>query len=289
MPSPDSRSGSMPELVESELADLDRDSVVEQVPFDGGRMRWRRLGRGKPLVLLHGGHGSGMHWVRNARALAARFQVLLPDMPGYGGSDVPREPTLASLVDATLQSLDALVGAGAPILLGGFSFGGLVAATLAARRDAVERLALLGPAGHGGARRPVGALRNWHDAHARGDDAALADAMRHNLAIHMLHDPARVDALALRVHTDACLQTRFRSRPISLAGGLREALAAFHGPLLLVWGEHDVTVVPDAAAQALCAARADCHAVVVPEAGHWVQYEAADAVDAMLLEWFGSR
>ena len=41
---------------------------------------------------------------------------------------------------------------------------------------------------------------------------ALAGVMRHNLAAHMLHDPARIDALAVQVHTAACLNTRFYSK-----------------------------------------------------------------------------
>ncbi|MGT2492391.1 alpha/beta fold hydrolase [Cupriavidus basilensis] len=37
----------------------------------GCRVVWRRFGEGRPVILLHGGHGSWLHWVRNIEALAA--------------------------------------------------------------------------------------------------------------------------------------------------------------------------------------------------------------------------
>ncbi len=251
----------------------------------GRQVVWRELGSGPPLVLLHGGHGSWLHWARNIEALAARFTVLLPDMPGYGDSDAPAEPTLASLVGLLQATLDQVLGVTTPIGLVGFSFGGLVAATLAVQRGRIQRMALLGPGGHGGPRRPAGALVSWRAAKESGDDEALAQVMRHNLGLHMLHAPASIDTQALRIHTDACLSTRFYSKAISHAGGLAAALKLYPGPLLLSWGEHDVTAVPDQAALALREGRADCTTHIVPGGGHWVQYERAAAVNEMLLEW----
>jgi pimeloyl-ACP methyl ester carboxylesterase len=257
------------------------------VGFDGGRVAWRGFGGGPPLVLLHGGHGSWLHWVRNVEALAGRFTVWVPDLPGYGDSDEPMEPTLAALVDATLDTLDTLVGRDTPIALAGFSFGGLVAAQLAACRGSVRHLALLGPAGHGGTRRPRGDLRPWRQAWQQGDTDTLAEVMRHNLAVHMLHGDAAIDALALRVHTEACVRTHFHSREISRAGGLADALDRRRGPLLLAWGEHDVTAVPAQVGRTLTTGRQDSQARIVSGAGHWVQYERADDINRLLLDWLG--
>jgi pimeloyl-ACP methyl ester carboxylesterase len=248
-------------------------------------MVWRRFGEGPPLVLLHGGHGNWLHWARNIDALAARFELWLPDLPAYGESATPPEPTLEVLLAATQDSLDALVGKGTPIALAGFSFGGLVATQLALRRGRITRMALLGPGGHGGARRPRGELRSWRDAYAQKDVDGLREVMRHNLLMHMLAGQD-VDALALEIHTRACLQTRFRSKPISRAGGLNDALIRFEEPLLLIWGEHDITATPTELAHALVTACRNARAEIVPGAGHWVQYQAAAHVDSLLLGWF---
>ena len=264
---------------------LDARGRHQLVAHGGCRVAWHAFGDGPPLVLLHGGHGSWLHWVRNIEPLAERFTVWVPDLPGYGKSGAPPADTLDALVDTTCVTLDAVVGADRAIDLAGFSFGGLVAAHIAGRRGNIARLALLGPAGHGTTRRPRSTLRNWRRAADTGDTAALAEAMRHNLAAHMLHDPAAIDALALHIHTDACLRTRFHSKRVGLAGGLWEALDRQHGRLLVAWGEHDVTTTPVDADGLLAQRQPACSTYVIPGAGHWVQYERADAINRLLLGW----
>lgn len=267
------------------LTRLDATAHLERVPFDGGgRMAWRRFGsEGPPLVLLHGGHGAWLHWARNIEALAVRYTVWVPDLPGYGDSDTPQGTSIDALVDATLQCLDAVAGRGTALRLAGFSFGSVVSAHLAARRGGVSHLALLGPAGHGGPRRPRGELRAWRELTPHSE--AFEAVMRHNLLMHMLHDPAAIDAAALRIHGEACLHTRFHSKSIARSTAMPQLLDRHAGELLLAWGEHDVTLEPAFAADALGKGRARCRIHGEPDAGHWVQYEAAEAVNRLLLDW----
>ncbi|MBU6272714.1 MAG: alpha/beta fold hydrolase [Betaproteobacteria bacterium] len=259
---------------------------IRDLPLGAGQLRWRGFGEGPPLVLLHGGHGNWLHWARNIDALALRHAVWVADMPGYGDSAEPVEPAaMGSLVEGMAQSIEALLGADQPFDLAGFSFGGLVAAHLAAGRLAVRRLILLGPAGHAGARRPKGEMLAWRRALADPDPQALTAVMRHNLAMQMLHQPEAIDPLALAVHTRACLATRFRSREISRGGGLPQLLAQCRAPLRLLWGEHDVTCDPVRLSESLGAQASDRQARVLPGVGHWVQYEAAEAVNRQLRAW----
>ena len=274
---------------ETERVDaLTAQARTEHVAGSGGRVCWRGFGSGSPVVLVHGGHGSWLHWVRNIEALAARYTVWVVDLPGFGDSDAPAGEGLASLLEPTLSTLDALIGPDTPLQLVGFSFGGLVAAHMAAQRPHVQRLALLGTGGHQGQRRPKGELVNWKPAWRAGDAVAVEQAMRHNLAMHMLSVAADdIDPLALRIHTEACVRTRFRSKEISRSGGLADTLAAYAGPVLLAWGEHDVTAEPAAIAATLSSALPGAMTRVVGGAGHWVQYERADEVNPMLLAWLG--
>lgn len=278
------------ELAQTLIARLASQARREFVEWEGRRMCWRGFGAGRPVVLVHGGHGSWLHWLRNIEALASHYAVWVPELPGYGDSEEPAPGGgLPSLLGPTIATLNELVGADTPIDLVGFSFGGLVSAHLAAQRPRVRRLALLGPAGHQGRRRPRGELRSWKDAAQSADPAALDAVMRHNLAVHMLHAAAEdIDPQAVRIHTDACLHTRFRSKEISRGGGLAEALAQRRGPSLLAWGEHDVTAEPEKIARVLSGRVPDCRSRLIEGAGHWVQYECADDINRLLLAWLSA-
>ena len=261
-----------------------------EVEHDGVRMRWRRFGDDTtrpPLVLLHGGHGSWMHWLRNVETLAAAHTLWLPDMPGFNDSGTPPEPQEGQsaqdqLLDLMEASLDTLLGARAEIDLGGFSFGGLIAAKLGARRAHIRRLALLGSGGHGTVRRMTVEMINWRAAEDRDEERA---ALLHNLAALMLHDTKAIDAMAFAIHDISCHGTRFRSKEISLAGGLQAALETMGGPQLLVWGEFDVTADARPLVAQLVSGHPQREGAVVDGAGHWVQFERADEVNALLRKF----
>lgn len=251
----------------------------------GAVLHWREWGQGQPLVLLHGGHGSWMHWVRNIAALAQHYRVLVPDLPGFGESgDLDLPPHDPQRLEILLQALSDSLAQLAPqevVHLAGFSFGGAVAGMLASRMDCVQRLVLLGTAGHGGARRDTEPARNWRQA----DPLEREAAWRQNLAAFMLSGEAAVDAMALHIHRYSCEATRFRSKALSRSDLLSAALQGYDKPILLVWGEADVTAIPLDAAERLQQGRTERDWTIVPRAGHWVQYESAQAVNTLMLRW----
>jgi pimeloyl-ACP methyl ester carboxylesterase len=90
-----------------------------------------------------------MHWARNILPLAERFKVIVPDLPGYGGSDLPPgeidAKRLGAIVVAGLEQLEAESEA---VAFAGFSFGGVMAGHIAARMaPRVRRLIPLGAGG----------------------------------------------------------------------------------------------------------------------------------------------
>ena len=270
------------------IEDLSQRARLESVRDRDGRVTWRCFGAGAPLLLLHGGHGSWLHWVRNIDALCdAGRSVWVPDMPGFADSDAlpgdARAPDrLERLVGVLDRCLDRLLGASTPIDVAGFSFGGLVAASLAAGRPGVRRLALLGPAGHRTARRPRAPLQEWRLA----SRPAMLAALRHNLEAHMIADPQQVDAVAMAVHEAACLRTRFRSKELSLSRSLVDAMGAVNLPMLTIFGEHDVTATPVDAMVLLTQLGPQSQCEIEPGAGHWVQFERATQVNRRLSAWF---
>jgi pimeloyl-ACP methyl ester carboxylesterase len=266
------------EVIQSLAARADR----RMLSHAGVRVCWRGFGSGEPLVLVHGGHGSWLHWVRNIEALARKNAVWVPDLPGFGDSDAPSDPaSLDMLLDTLLGTAQQIFGDDTPVDLVGFSFGGVVAAEWAARYRGVRRLALLGPTGHKGRRRERAPLVNWRRSTDEG--TMLAD-LRQNLEAMMLFHPS--DALALQVHRHSCVMTRFRSKSLSQSKGvLVDALDRFGGPVSMLWGAEDATGVASEVGPLLCEGHPERHWRSLPGVGHWVQYEAPEQTNAFLEEW----
>lgn len=261
----------------------DQRATQHVLELAGCQTRWRVWGSGTPLVLIHGGHGSWMHWIRNIEQLSAQFRVLVPDLPGFGdSSDFAVAPHAPQRLELLLESLrlgvEQLVPEG-PLHLAGFSFGGAVAGMLAPRLPRLQRLALLGCAGHGGTRRDMATLHDWRACTGDERRAALVQ----NVEAFMLSCPA--DALALQVHAHSCERTRFRSKGISRGTLLLDALQNFERPVLMVWGEDDVTALPTEAAQKLTQNKSTRDWTIIAGAGHWVQYERPDAINTLLASW----
>jgi pimeloyl-ACP methyl ester carboxylesterase len=113
----------------------------------GTRIRYLASGSGPPIVLVHGLGGAAANWRLVAPELAAHHRVLVPDLPGHGGS-APLGG--ASSLDPFAESLLALASAedAAPAPWVGHSLGGLVALRAAALRpEAVTGIVLAAAAG----------------------------------------------------------------------------------------------------------------------------------------------
>jgi len=59
------------------------------IDTNAGRIFARAGGNGPPLLLLHGYPQTHVMWHRMAAALAQQFTLIIPDLPGYGSSDMP--------------------------------------------------------------------------------------------------------------------------------------------------------------------------------------------------------
>ena len=265
---------------------------TQLIPYRDGFVAWHEFGgpvpNQLPLILLHGGHGSWEHWARNIDGLAEHFHVFVPDMPGFGQSSFFDGQFQSGMMEPMIATMNALFGENQLVNIAGFSFGGFVAAHLANQRKHISKLALLGSAGHGGPRRPRGELLAWKEIHTSGDTQKLNEVMRENLYQQMISTYERVDSEAIRIHRDACIATRFKSKPIARPGGLAEQLEQYSGPALLIWGEHDITCTPDYLIEKLVSGRANRAKELIIDAGHWVQYEKPDQINATLIQWFES-
>jgi pimeloyl-ACP methyl ester carboxylesterase len=109
----------------------------------GARLRYLVAGEGEPLLLVHGLGGSAANWLALAPLLLSGRQVIVPELPGHGGSDpLAAAASLTAYADRLAGLLDA------PAAVVGHSLGGAIALRLAIRRpELLSALVLAGAAG----------------------------------------------------------------------------------------------------------------------------------------------
>lgn len=261
-------------------------------PCGNGDVVWHRWGpaAGAPVVLLHGGSGSWTHWLRNIAPLAAAgHAVWVPDMPGFGDSAAPPDGEDADVLPGWLESGLQLLLGDAPVALVGFSFGALVAGLWAQARPArVARLVLVGSPALSAERLPPLDLRRW-DALPPG--AGRLAIHRHNLRQLMLAHDVSATPLAVALHAANVERDRLRQRRMMLGDAVARLLPLLACPVHGIWGARDVLYATRLRliGQVLATAPGYRGLVLVPEAGHWVAFEAAGAFNAALAALLAGR
>ena len=270
-------------MVPDIISTLNRACTRHAVPNGNGDVIWRVWGKGPPLVLLHGGTGSWMHWIRNIKDLARDFMLLVPDIPGSGESASPTMPTSAEAVgQSLLDGVNAIIGTDCRFSIGAFSMGGLISGYLVKHAGArAECLVLIGAAGTAARRAEMAPLKSWRRLPT--DDAKKA-AHRHNLGALMFYDKDKIDDVAVYIQFHNAERSRVRGKHVTPTGDLSISLKGFTGRLAGIWGEHDVTGAPYLAErkQKLEQFRPGATFDVMPGVGHWVQYEAPDEFNRLL-------
>lgn len=103
-----------------------------------------RAGKGPAVVLVHGYLGGSRQWEAEIAHLSDRFDVIAPDLPGFGASAHLRGcDSIAGMAGAVFALLDRL--AVRDFILLGHSMGGMIAQQMAATRpEAIRKLVLYG-------------------------------------------------------------------------------------------------------------------------------------------------
>lgn len=264
-----------------------------ELEWRGTRLRYAVGGDGPPLFLVHGLGGTIENWLALATPLAADHRVIVPDLPGHGGSDLLREARdVDALAEAVLGIADAEEAGNAVWI--GHSLGGVVAIRAAAMRpDAVRGIVLAAAAGIGSATRSaevalgvLGVTRpgRWIAPHRQawarsrlGRRVAFGwwgvadpDALEPELAEAFLVGPAH--------HTD----TRQAGRAL-LATDPRTELDRVACPCLCLWGASDNWVRVDDGIE--YARRLGAPLRTIAGCGHLLIGERPDACLAAIREF----
>ena len=244
-------------------------------------------GAGTPLVLLHAFPLDGRMWAPQVEALAGTYQVIVPDLRGFGAAkdQAVEEAGMDLLADDVARLLD---DRGLDrVVLGGLSLGGYVAlALLRHHADRVSGLVLLDT------------KATADGDQARGDRLAMAERVQAEgvgfvpevMLPKLLgetsreHRPELVDKVAALIREQAPEAIAGAQRGMAARSDTTDVLASIQVPTLVITGEEDAVTGPEVGRD-LAAAIPGARFLLVEEAGHLSNLEQPEIVNEALLDF----
>lgn len=242
----------------------------------GGSVRYLQSGSGPAAVVLHHSWGNP-GWGPFHEALAQRFTVTVPDLPGYGQSARPawaREPRdIAILMDRFSAEISP-----APVTLVGLGFGGFIAAELATmHQEGLHALVLVGAAG------------------LRPDEGEILDQMlidypeyvgagfRDEAHFHEIFGEEPTKEIKELWDFSREMTARLSWSPYMFHRHLPHLLPTVETPTLVVAGSAEA-VIPVTCARQYAAALPNATLEVVEGAGHVVDLEEPEALADLIAK-----
>ncbi len=242
------------------------------------------VGRGQPLVFVHGFPFSRGVWQKQIDAFQSSHRVIAPDLRGFGESPSQPGPTSMAQYAADLHALLQQLGTG-PVVLVGHSMGGYVALAFARQFPELLRGLVLVSTRAGQDAAEAAAGRRAMAAKVKADGVrVLIDAMAPKMLATGDRDPVMVEQVrGLMAGTNpegaiaALLGMADRPDAVALLGRIA-------APTLVITGADD-TVIPPAESDKLAQAIRGAQLHVIPRAGHLVAFEQPEAFNRVLKEW----
>lgn len=271
----------------------DLDHVTVRV--DGIRISAYAFGQGPTVVLLHGLAATKVSYLPLLPALAERYRVLVPDLPGHGESSKLRRFAYTPAAYARVVSgfMDEMGVDRASVI--GNSMGGRIALEVAAEYpERVEGLVLLDPAAAG---LPFPLYARLLGMLPTGV-AAVPVPWRRRIVIasirQLFASPDRLPRAAYLAGADEFIRIYRRGRArVALLAAMRGLLAddgelfwdraqRTEAPTLIVWGRED-RLVPVRLGRRLARVMPRAELVVLPGVGHVPQFEVPEETRQLVL------
>ena len=229
----------------------------------GARMHAATIGAGEPVVLVHGWGVSGRYMLPLAWALAPRFSVFVPDLPGHGRSHRSRVvPSIEAHADTLAQWL-VTAGLKRPAIVAN-SMGCQIVTKLAVRRpERVGPMVLVGPTVDPVCRRARHLIFG-----------ALRDSAR---------EPVRLVGRATQEGIAQGAGSLLAAARSALADRIEDRLPSIWQPTVVVLGDRD-GVVSRPWAEQVTALLPRGSLVVVPGEPHAVHYTRPRLVEGIVAE-----
>ncbi len=288
-----------PEDAPSPKDPLTDPAVARRVENNGVGIAYRVVGDGRPVVLLHGFPDSGRLWRYQVPVLAAAgFQVIVPDMRGYGGSDKPADVEAYALAALAGDVLAVMGDAGVDRAhVVGHDWGAAVAWGLAALAgDRVDHLVALS-VGHPATFRAVGYEqheKSWYmllfQFAGVAEEWASADGWANFRAWSGHPDPDGVIAdLEANGSLTPALNYYRANVPPRVWVRTGPTIPPVTLPTMGVWSSGDFALTERQMTASEAQVTGGWRYVRLDGPGHWMQLEAPEALNALLIDFLPVR
>lgn len=256
------------------------------VDVDGFKFHYHEAGSGEPLVLIHGGGPGASGWSnynRNIGPLSEQFRVIVPDLPGFGKSDMkPRDQNTWEWYGPKMARFLDLLGIDKAHFIGN-SLGGATTLVLALERpEKVGRMILMGTAGGMPAFSvaPTDAIKTLLFFY---DGEGPSKARLKGFINQFVFDPSQVTEELIDQRMAAAMRREIVDNPPMrpVPGKPRfeiwrdPRLASLPHDVMFIWGRED-RVMPIDSVFLLLKQIPKARLYVLPRCGHWAQWEHAE-------------
>jgi len=244
--------------------------VSKTIEINGCKLSLRRGGTGEPLIYLHGTDGLA-EWPSILDTLAERFDVIVPDHPGFGGSEVAA--WIDDVSDIAYVYLDVIAKLGLTgVHVVGQSLGGWIALEMAVRSTQhLRSITLISSAGihvKGVPKADIFMIDPEEQARLAYADPKIGEEAAQRIGADKYQDLAILNRIA---------SARFGWQPRFFNPRLERWLHRVNVPTHVIWGDAD-RIIPPAYAEAFHRLIPGSKLTVIPNAGHLPHIERAPAV-----------
>ncbi len=250
------------------------------------RLIFEREGSGFPLVFVHGYLAGAEIWSQQLEFFKSRFEVLAPNLPGFGDSAHLTAPD--TIVDFAKRVLDELRALGVERFhLLGHSMGGMIVQAMAAHSP--ERISSLVCYGTG----PVGVLPDRFESiemsRSRLKSEGLEKTVRRIAATWFRKgETAKGYAACVNLGLKASMQAALASLSAWETWDGRPGMAKIKADTLVVWGDRDRSY-GWSQPEALWRGIANSSLAVVPGCAHNVHMEKSDLFNSIIGDFLPTK
>jgi pimeloyl-ACP methyl ester carboxylesterase len=99
---------------------------LKNFKYQSSNISYRKIGKGKPVVLIHGFGEDGHIWNKQVEFLKDKFQLLIPDLPGTGSSEMIADMSMEGMAEVVKEIITIELPEAFPTTLIGHSMGGYI-------------------------------------------------------------------------------------------------------------------------------------------------------------------